>query len=79
VGFVLTTIFVPISKNILFESIIVAVIDGVVTVTYGNSAHAELAGKTLLLTPNNRAAGSVQWICGSGTIPDKHLPSACRN
>jgi len=50
---------------------------GVVTVTYGNSAHTTLSGSTLLLS-GATSAGSVNWVCKSTTIADKHLPAACR-
>ena len=51
---------------------------GIVTVVYGIDAHATLlAGKNLTLTPAN-AGGSVTWTCASATLPDKHLPAACR-
>jgi type IV pilus assembly protein PilA len=50
---------------------------GLVTVLYGNSAHTTLATNTLLLSAAT-SAGSVQWICRSDTIADKHLPAACR-
>ena len=53
--------------------------DGVITVTYGNSANAVISGQTVTLTANTSQAGSVQWICDSGgVIEDKHLPPACR-
>ena len=55
----------------------VANVSGLVTVTYGGSAHAQLSGDTLLLSAATNA-GSVQWICKSLTIADKHLPAACR-
>jgi len=50
---------------------------GLVQVEYGNSAHAILAPSNLQLSAAT-AAGSVQWICKSSTIADKHLPAACR-
>ncbi len=52
---------------------------GVVTVLYGIDAHATLlAGKTITLTPAD-AGGSVTWTCASvSSLPDKHLPAACR-
>ncbi len=51
---------------------------GIVTVVYGIDAHATLlATKNLTLTPAN-AGGSVTWTCASTTLPDKHLPAACR-
>jgi len=57
----------------------VGVVGGVITVTYGGSkpAHALIAGDTLLLSPSTNA-GSVEWVCSSATIDDRHLPAACR-
>ena len=54
--------------------------DGVITVTYGNSAHQVIQTKVVTLKASTVKAGSVQWICDSpGTsIADKHLPAACR-
>jgi len=53
--------------------------DGVITVTYGNSAHNTIDQQTLLMTADTTAAGSVQWICTTGgVIAAKHLPAACR-
>ena len=50
----------------------------IVTVVYGNDAHATLlATKSITMTPAN-AGGSVTWTCASTTLPDKHLPAACR-
>ena len=54
----------------------VAVLAGVVTVTYGNDAHALIVGSTLIMTPTTNP-GSVEWVCSSG-MADKHLPAACR-
>jgi type IV pilus assembly protein PilA len=51
--------------------------DGVITVDYGNDAHTTLAAGNLLLSPVTNA-GSIEWICRSDDIADKHLPSACR-
>jgi type IV pilus assembly protein PilA len=55
----------------------VNVVSGVITVTYGNEAHALLATNTLVLTPTTNA-GSVEWDCAGGGILAKHLPAACR-
>jgi len=52
--------------------------DGVITVTYGNSAHTTIDQSDLLMTADTTAAGSVQWICSSVDIQAKHLPAACR-
>ena len=50
---------------------------GLVTVTYGNDAHATINGQDLLMTPQTNP-GSIEWICTSVDIDDKHLPAACR-
>jgi type IV pilus assembly protein PilA len=51
---------------------------GVITVTYGNSAHTTLATGGLLLLSASQNAGSIEWVCRSNTIANKHLPAACR-
>ena len=56
----------------------VNVVNGVITVEYGNEAHATLAPNSIRLTPSTAAAGSVQWDCDSAAIENKHLPAACR-
>ena len=50
---------------------------GLVTVTYGGDAHAIIDTKTLLMTPQTNP-GSIEWVCSSATIDNKHLPAACR-
>jgi type IV pilus assembly protein PilA len=56
----------------------VTVANGVITITYGNDAHSELAGDTLVLTPDT-TAGSVEWDCSTGgTVAANHRPSSCR-
>ena len=57
----------------------VGVAAGVITVTFGNDAHAVINGQDITLTPSTAAAGSVQWVCEGGGAPaNKHLPAACR-
>jgi type IV pilus assembly protein PilA len=51
--------------------------DGVITVDYGNDAHTTLADGNLLLSAATNA-GSIEWVCRSDDIADKHLPAACR-
>jgi type IV pilus assembly protein PilA len=53
---------------------------GVISVTYGNDAHALLATNHLEMSPDTTNAGSVAWDCASaGTeISPRHLPAACR-
>jgi len=55
----------------------VSVSGAVVTVTYGNSAHAVISGDTLLLTATDNT-GSIGWACSSSDLQDKHMPAACR-
>jgi type IV pilus assembly protein PilA len=55
----------------------VANVSGLVSVTYGGDAHAQLTGNVLQLSAFTNA-GSVQWVCRSANIADKHLPAACR-
>ncbi len=60
-------------------SVAVGNVDGVITITYGNSAHAVINGENITLTADTTQAGSVQWVCATGgTIAAKHLPAACR-
>jgi type IV pilus assembly protein PilA len=61
-------------------SILVGNADGIITVTYGNDAHATIGGARLTMTADTTSAGSVQWTCATGApvIAPKHLPAACR-
>ena len=54
--------------------------DGVISVQYGNDAHAIITSQHLEMSPDTTNAGSVAWDCASaGTeIANKHLPAACR-
>ena len=51
--------------------------NGLITVDYGLDAHTTLAAGNLNLSAVTNA-GSVEWICKSADIADKHLPAACR-
>ena len=56
----------------------IEVVNNIITVTYGNGAHATIAGQNITMTAieNN---GSIGWTCASGgVIADNHLPAACR-
>ena len=69
-----------ISRNVSIQGKYVRQVNvaaGLVTVTYGNDAHAILSGSALQLSPLTQA-GSVEWACKSANIADKHLPAACR-
>ncbi len=53
-------------------------VPSLVTVVYGNDAHATLLlGKSITLGPVDEG-GSVTWTCLSPNLPAKHLPAACR-
>ena len=56
----------------------VSVVDNVISIQYGNSAHSEISGQTITLTGTGNA-GSVEWNCASaGVIADQNMPAACR-
>jgi len=43
--------------------------NGVIVITYGNSANALISGLTLTLTPYETANLGVVWRCGSAPVP----------
>jgi type IV pilus assembly protein PilA len=47
----------------------VAVVNGTITITYGNEANAQIAGQTLSLTPYESVDLSVVWRCGRAPAP----------
>jgi type IV pilus assembly protein PilA len=47
----------------------VAVVNGGITVTYGNDANAIITGDTLGITPYETGDLSVAWVCGTSTPP----------
>ncbi len=49
----------------------------VITVTFGNLAHAAIDGQSVTLTVIDND-GSFVWDCTGAGIADKHLPAACR-
>lgn len=53
--------------------------NGIITITYGVDAHAELSGDTLTLSAVT-AAGSVIWACpaAGGNVQARHRPATCR-
>ncbi|MEZ5458746.1 MAG: pilin [Steroidobacteraceae bacterium] len=72
----------------------IEVADGVITITFGNDANANLDTETLALTPGTNANDDVVWQCGNfemsatsltmqtaGTtsVLDKYLPASCRD
>ncbi len=69
------------------------VVDGVITIVYGNQANSNLLDQTLSLSPGVNGNGDVIWVCGDAETPsgasvagvgstsvkDKYLPASCRN
>ena len=55
----------------------VNVAGGTATVTFGGDANAAISGDTLVMSPVTHA-GSIEWVCRSTNILDKHLPQSCR-
>ncbi len=49
----------------------------IITVTYGNDAHAVIDAQSIMLTAVSDS-GSFAWNCAGAGIADKHLPTACR-
>ncbi len=47
----------------------VGIANGTITITYGNSANATIAGETLSLTPYESTDLSVVWRCGLAAAP----------
>jgi type IV pilus assembly protein PilA len=47
----------------------VGIVNGTITITYGNQAHLAIAGETLTLTPYESADLSVIWRCGYEPTP----------
>jgi len=56
-------------------------LQGVITVTYGNSANSAIAAHTLSFSSVTHA-GSVEWHCtiavGANPVDNKYLPTSCR-
>lgn len=50
--------------------------NGVVTIVY--LVPAELAGKSIVLTPSSVEKGTVNWDCKSPDIAAEYLPKRCR-
>lgn len=56
----------------------VAVVGGLIQVTYGNDVNTKILGAVLTMTPNDNQ-GSVAWTCtGDAVLVAKWLPPACR-
>ena len=56
----------------------VSVTGAVVSIQYGNDAHVQISGQTVILTAMDNG-GSTSWTCTTGgVIPIIYLPTACR-
>jgi type IV pilus assembly protein PilA len=67
-------------------------VGGIIVLTYGNKANAQIAGQTLQLTPYIQADGGIAWRCGgadappgavsgaysAGSVTTKYMPASCR-
>jgi type IV pilus assembly protein PilA len=53
---------------------------GMITLTFGTGAKANLKNKTITLTPNDEG-GSITWVCGNSLEDDyqNYVPSNCKN
>ena len=57
----------------------VSVASEIITIRFGNDAHAMITGQTVTLTADTTASGSIQWNCASGgVIVARHVPAICR-
>lgn len=59
------------------ESVTVGAGDGLVTVRFSTSAHSELSGRELVLSPVTHV-GAMEWNCKTVDINSRYLPSSCR-
>ena len=50
---------------------------GAITITY-NTADANIANQTIIMTPSTASGGSVAWDCTGGTVVDRYRPANCR-
>ena len=56
----------------------VEVDNGVIFVTYGNTANPLIFGESLQMVPDITDDNMVDWYCSSEAIAARHLPAACR-
>lgn len=57
----------------------VSVEDGVVVVTYGNSAQASIQGHSIWFEPDASNLPNVSWNCYRSDIANVWLPAVCRS
>jgi len=56
----------------------ISVAGAIVSIRYGNQVNPQIDGRMVTLTASD-IFGSLKWTCTSdGTIPDDHMPPACR-
>jgi type IV pilus assembly protein PilA len=55
----------------------ISVAGAVISIQYGNNAHAAIIGDTITLTAIG-TLGSIAFDCASTTIASSYLPTACR-
>jgi type IV pilus assembly protein PilA len=45
------------------------VVDGVITIEFGNQANSRIDGSLLSLNPGTNTNGDVIWVCGNASVP----------
>lgn len=56
----------------------ISVNGAVISILYGNNAHAEINGSSITVTASSNL-GSMSWTCATaGVISETYLPSSCR-
>lgn len=56
----------------------VDVAGGIIAVTFGNQANAQINGQTLEMSVIT-GSGSITWNCTGGNLIARHRPASCRN
>ena len=59
------------------------VVNGMITITYGDKANRKIHGDTLSLVPTTNENDDIVWHCGGGgttatSLEEKYLPASCR-
>jgi len=49
---------------------------GIITIAYSNDSN--IAGDTIIMTPDTSSGGSVQWDCQGGSVDNRYRPANCR-
>jgi type IV pilus assembly protein PilA len=61
------------------SSVSVAATTGIVSIVYKTIASGKVDnGDTILLSPDNTLAGTLQWTCDGNDVPAQYVPSNCR-